>query len=162
MSDSFILESNCKNGSRRKVDRGHRVSFFVLIPLLVRQVITPCTRAGVTGLQTSISLRQAGYQVVLLAKHFPGEQSIEYTSPWYVPTTLIHTAKTLNEPSGITIMRRVSNFSNRAGAHWRSHAGKADLEQQQWDTETYKHMLDVIEKEGSEPDPSSLSGLAVC
>jgi len=84
----------------------------------------------VTGLQTSISLRKAGYQVVLLAKHFPGEHSIEYTSPW-------------------------------AGAHWRSHAGKKDLEQQQWDTETYKHMLGVIEKEGSEQGQGQLSGIAL-
>ncbi|KAF2658957.1 nucleotide-binding domain-containing protein [Lophiostoma macrostomum CBS 122681] len=86
--------------------------------------------AGVIGLQTSISLRQAGFEVVLLAKHFPGEQSIEYTSPW-------------------------------AGAHWRSHAGEDDLEQQQWDTETYKHMLSIIEKETNEPGESVLSGLAL-
>lgn len=86
--------------------------------------------AGVTGLQTSISLRRVGYNVVLLAKHFPGDRSIEYTSPW-------------------------------AGAHWRSHAGKADLEHQQWDTETYKHMLDIIEREESGSISGPLSGLAL-
>ncbi|KAF1967372.1 nucleotide-binding domain-containing protein [Bimuria novae-zelandiae CBS 107.79] len=86
--------------------------------------------AGVTGLQTSISLREAGYEVVLIAKHFPGDQSIEYTSPW-------------------------------AGAHWRSHAGEDDLEQQQWDTETYKHMLEIIEKEARDEGGGLLSGLAL-
>jgi D-amino-acid oxidase len=115
----------------------------------------------VTGLQTSISLRQAGYQVVLLAKHFPGEKSIEYTSPWYVSTTLAHAAKFRSEPtcSGHTL--KGSNLRDRAGAHWRSHAGKEDLEQQQWDTETYKHMLEVIKTEESEPGQGQLSGLAV-
>ncbi|KAE9366356.1 nucleotide-binding domain-containing protein [Stipitochalara longipes BDJ] len=38
--------------------------------------------AGVTGLQTSISLLQAGYRVFIIAKHLPGDESIEYTSPW--------------------------------------------------------------------------------
>ena len=38
--------------------------------------------AGVAGLQTSISLRKAGYEVVIIGKYFPGDKSIEYTSPW--------------------------------------------------------------------------------
>ncbi|KAF2100780.1 nucleotide-binding domain-containing protein [Rhizodiscina lignyota] len=38
--------------------------------------------AGVTGLQTSVSLLEAGYGVTIIAKHFPGDKSIEYTSPW--------------------------------------------------------------------------------
>ncbi|KAF2109659.1 hypothetical protein BDV96DRAFT_502229 [Lophiotrema nucula] len=89
-----------------------------------------CTRAGVIGLQTSIFLRQAGYDVVILAKHFPGDKSIEYTSPW-------------------------------AGAHWRSHASKTDFEQQSWDTETYKHMLYIIEQESVGSGACPRSGLAL-
>jgi glycine/D-amino acid oxidase-like deaminating enzyme len=38
--------------------------------------------AGVTGLQTSISLLRAGFRVFIIAKHLPGDESIEYTSPW--------------------------------------------------------------------------------
>ncbi|KAE9986143.1 hypothetical protein EG328_006405 [Venturia inaequalis] len=38
--------------------------------------------AGVIGLQTAISLLEAGYKVTIVAKHFPGDLSIEYTSPW--------------------------------------------------------------------------------
>ncbi|KAF2434603.1 nucleotide-binding domain-containing protein [Tothia fuscella] len=38
--------------------------------------------AGVIGFQTTISLLEAGYKVTILAKHFPGDKSIEYTSPW--------------------------------------------------------------------------------
>ncbi|TID15200.1 nucleotide-binding domain-containing protein [Venturia nashicola] len=38
--------------------------------------------AGVVGLQTAISLLEAGYKATIVAKHFPGDLSIEYTSPW--------------------------------------------------------------------------------
>ncbi|KAF2803567.1 FAD dependent oxidoreductase [Mytilinidion resinicola] len=38
--------------------------------------------AGVIGLQTAVSLLEAGYKVTIIAKHFPGEGTIEYTSPW--------------------------------------------------------------------------------
>ncbi|OCK80214.1 nucleotide-binding domain-containing protein, partial [Lepidopterella palustris CBS 459.81] len=86
--------------------------------------------AGVTGLQTSVSLLQAGYRVAIIGKHFPGDKSIEYTSPW-------------------------------AGGHWRSHAGVADVEQQEWDTQTYQHWLNEIEREQNETSPRLLSGLAL-
>jgi glycine/D-amino acid oxidase-like deaminating enzyme len=33
-------------------------------------------------LQTAVSLLEAGYDVTVIAKHFPGDKSIEYTSPW--------------------------------------------------------------------------------
>ncbi|OCL08366.1 FAD dependent oxidoreductase [Glonium stellatum] len=38
--------------------------------------------AGVIGLQTAVSLIKAGYKVTVIAKHFPGDESTEYTSPW--------------------------------------------------------------------------------
>ncbi|KAF2112641.1 FAD dependent oxidoreductase [Lophiotrema nucula] len=38
--------------------------------------------AGIIGLQTAITLLEAGYQVTVIAKHYPGEDSIDYTSPW--------------------------------------------------------------------------------
>jgi D-amino-acid oxidase len=41
-------------------------------------------RAGVIGLQTANTLLDAGHKVTILAKHWPGDESIEYTSPWSV------------------------------------------------------------------------------
>ncbi|KAK3214269.1 hypothetical protein GRF29_28g2534850 [Pseudopithomyces chartarum] len=38
--------------------------------------------AGVIGLQTANDLLDAGYKVTILAKHWPGDESIEYASPW--------------------------------------------------------------------------------
>ncbi|KAF2232640.1 nucleotide-binding domain-containing protein [Viridothelium virens] len=38
--------------------------------------------AGVVGLQTAVFLLEAGCKVTLIAEHLPGDQSIEYTSPW--------------------------------------------------------------------------------
>ncbi|KAF1816807.1 FAD dependent oxidoreductase [Eremomyces bilateralis CBS 781.70] len=88
--------------------------------------------AGVTGLQTSISLLQFGYDVAIVAKHFPGDKSIEYTSPW-------------------------------AGAQWRSFATENEVELQQWDSESYRHWLKVIEEEeATGPSSKTPSGLARC
>ncbi|RPB24000.1 nucleotide-binding domain-containing protein, partial [Terfezia boudieri ATCC MYA-4762] len=39
-------------------------------------------RAGVVGLQTALSLLEAGYGVIVVAKYWPGDKSIDYTSPW--------------------------------------------------------------------------------
>ena len=41
-------------------------------------------RAGVTGLTSAWFLAEAGYKVTVIAAHVPGDESIEYTSPWYV------------------------------------------------------------------------------
>lgn len=38
--------------------------------------------AGVTGLTTALQLQSKGHNVTIVAKWFPGESSIEYTSPW--------------------------------------------------------------------------------
>ncbi|KAB8648463.1 hypothetical protein FH972_026121 [Carpinus fangiana] len=38
--------------------------------------------AGVIGLQTAITLLEAGSRVTVIAKHIPGDTSIEYCSPW--------------------------------------------------------------------------------
>ncbi|KAI8375655.1 hypothetical protein EDC96DRAFT_600222 [Choanephora cucurbitarum] len=38
--------------------------------------------AGVIGLTTALLLRQKGYSVTIIAKHFPGDNDIEYTSPY--------------------------------------------------------------------------------
>ncbi|KAF2086473.1 nucleotide-binding domain-containing protein [Saccharata proteae CBS 121410] len=38
--------------------------------------------AGVIGLQTAVSLLEHGYAVIIIAKHLPGDLTIEYTSPW--------------------------------------------------------------------------------
>ena len=49
----------------------------------------------------------------------------------------------------------------RGGAHWRSHAAEDDLEQQEWDIDTYNHWLEVIKQEGDEFNEESSSGLGV-
>ena len=36
------------------------------------------------GLQSGIDLLKAGYRVTIIAAHLPGDEAIEYTSPWYV------------------------------------------------------------------------------
>ncbi len=95
---------------------------------------------------------------MVIAKHLPGDKSIEYTSPWYVasgPNSLfrrcrVHCAR-----------ESISDTFHRAGAHWRSHALEGDPEQQQWDIETYKHWLDVIEEEDRHTGHKLLSGLGV-
>lgn len=40
--------------------------------------------AGVIGLSTALELREAypNAEITIVAKHFPGDRSIEYTSPW--------------------------------------------------------------------------------
>lgn len=38
--------------------------------------------AGISGLQTSLSLLQRGHSVTMIAAHIPGELSPTYTSPW--------------------------------------------------------------------------------
>ncbi|KAI9278767.1 hypothetical protein BDA99DRAFT_428548 [Phascolomyces articulosus] len=38
--------------------------------------------AGVVGLTTALLLQIKGYDVTILAKHFPGDLSSDYTSPW--------------------------------------------------------------------------------
>ena len=57
------------------------VGLYIALYLVKFLLIIFCS-AGVTGLQTAISLLEAGYEVTIKAKHFPGDQSIEYTSPW--------------------------------------------------------------------------------
>ncbi|PKB93750.1 hypothetical protein RhiirA5_507855 [Rhizophagus irregularis] len=58
--------------------------------------------AGVSGLTTATLLLQQekAIKVHIVAKHFPGDLSGEYTSPW-------------------------------AGAHWRSHAAKDEIREQE-------------------------------
>lgn len=36
--------------------------------------------------------------------------------------------------------------TKRAGAHWRSHAGPDELEQQRWDTKTYREWMETVRK----------------
>ncbi|PKY26443.1 nucleotide-binding domain-containing protein [Rhizophagus irregularis] len=70
--------------------------------------------AGVSGLTTATLLLQQekAIKVHIVAKHFPGDLSGEYTSPW-------------------------------AGAHWRSHAAKDEIREQEFDRETYKYFWKI-------------------
>ncbi|GBB86078.1 hypothetical protein RclHR1_12520007 [Rhizophagus clarus] len=72
--------------------------------------------AGVSGLSTATLLlqKEKGIEVHLIAKHFPGDLSGEYTSPW-------------------------------SGAHWRSHATKDNIRQQEYDKETFNHFWRLAE-----------------
>lgn len=47
--------------------------------------------AGVIGLTSATHLAEARYMVSIIAAHMPGDTSIEYTSPWYVPLVCIST-----------------------------------------------------------------------
>ena len=38
--------------------------------------------AGVVGLTTGLVLQRNGYQVKIIAEHWPGDLDINYTSPW--------------------------------------------------------------------------------
>jgi hypothetical protein len=40
--------------------------------------------AGVIGLQTTLTLLEAGYKVSVVAEYLPGDEDAMYTSPWYV------------------------------------------------------------------------------
>jgi D-amino-acid oxidase len=106
---------------------------------------------------------------LIIGKHFPGDESIEYTSPWYVSIlSLICFYLVRCYQDRIAFLASIqgakhfiSNKFHRAGAHWRSHAPETDSEQQKWDMETYKHWLEVIEAERQHPGRKLLSGLAV-
>ncbi|WPH03121.1 Hypothetical protein R9X50_00599600 [Acrodontium crateriforme] len=37
---------------------------------------------GVTGLTSACLLAEAGFKLTIVAKHFPGDRSLEFTSPW--------------------------------------------------------------------------------
>ncbi|PSS28240.1 hypothetical protein M430DRAFT_32691 [Amorphotheca resinae ATCC 22711] len=78
--------------------------------------------AGVTGLQTALSLltsphqtSASPYKITLIASHVPGDVSIQYTSPW-------------------------------AGGHWRSHAtlSASDSESREWDGRTYSYWMQLL------------------
>lgn len=88
--------------------------------------------AGVTGLQTAISLltnpSTSHYKISILASHVPGDKAPLYTSPW-------------------------------AGGHWRAHSTTApeDREQREWDRRTYEFWTGLIwGKEGISPDIDSV------
>ncbi|KAI5357217.1 Putative FAD dependent oxidoreductase, D-amino acid oxidase, D-amino-acid oxidase [Septoria linicola] len=44
-------------------------------------LISP-SRAGVIGLMNAVHLAKAGHTITIIAAHVPGDESIEYTSPW--------------------------------------------------------------------------------
>lgn len=105
-------------------------------------------RAGVIGLQTAITLLEAGAAVTIIAKHVPGDKAKDYTSPWYLP---------------LSFWIRHLNYTDiaRAGAQWRTHATAEDKEIQQWDIESYNIWLDMVEKEKSQASFATKSGLEV-
>lgn len=90
--------------------------------------------AGVTGLQTALSLLQTNmYTVTIIAAHFPGDLSIDYTSPW-------------------------------AGGVWRSHAlcRPEDAEVRDWDKMTYESWQELLKiaREKKEVENEKLKGTA--
>src|SRR6266498_1757282 len=82
------------------------------------------TYAGVSGLTTATLLLQQekGIKVHIVAKHFPGDLSGEYTSPWYINVFEYRTSYLLLH------IDRCLYY--RSGAFWRSDAAKDDTIQQ--------------------------------
>ncbi len=60
------------------------VNIYILTCLAIVSSADHKTSAGVTGLTSAWFLAEAGYEVTVIATHVPGDESIEYTSPWYV------------------------------------------------------------------------------
>ncbi|KAF4637613.1 hypothetical protein G7Y89_g482 [Cudoniella acicularis] len=86
--------------------------------------------AGVVGLQTALSLAEAGFDVTIVARDWPGDGDRE---PTYT--------------------------SMRSGAQWRSNPDFADYRQQEWDRQTFLHWLELVqavrpEKLGIEMKPA--------
>ena len=85
------------------------------------------TYAGVSGLTTATLLLQQekAIKVHIVAKHFPGDLSGEYTSPWYL-NLLEHYYHFI-----LKFFRRWwYAYNYRAGAHWKSHAAKDKIREQ--------------------------------
>jgi hypothetical protein len=86
----YELAEDLTYGNEGKKARrsGSGVSIAYLInPLLLRfegdiyKVSVPRRRAGIIGLQTAFFLLEAGFDVTMVAKHWPGDEDLEYTSP---------------------------------------------------------------------------------
>ncbi|KAF2836840.1 nucleotide-binding domain-containing protein [Patellaria atrata CBS 101060] len=87
--------------------------------------------AGVTGLQTGVTLLEAKkYDVTIITKSTYEDNDPYYTSLW-------------------------------AGAQWRTHASEDDLRQQKWDIETYDHWMDLIARENKKSGEPTSSGLTL-
>lgn len=66
--------------------------------------------------------QEKAIEVHIIAKHFPGDLSSEYTSPWYIIFKHYHYYR------HIILKFFFDNY--RAGAHWRSHAAKDEIREQ--------------------------------
>jgi D-amino-acid oxidase len=100
----------------------------------------------VIGLQSALSLLEAGFKITMIAKHLPGDKSLEYTSPWYCNP--IKSAVSI-----ITI--------DRAGAQWRPHGGPDNQEMMEWDIQSLKYWTSLVDKEKKYNKEALKSGLGV-
>ncbi|KIM21928.1 hypothetical protein M408DRAFT_79825, partial [Serendipita vermifera MAFF 305830] len=78
--------------------------------------------AGVTGLTTALVLRREGYKnITVVAKHMPGDRSLEYSSPWagvnYVPVSEKGTAAEEWDRISWTEFWRLAHECPEAGIH---------------------------------------------
>ncbi|KAI8972098.1 FAD dependent oxidoreductase [Pilobolus umbonatus] len=74
--------------------------------------------AGVIGLTTALFLQQRGYQVAVIAKHVPGDMSIEYTSPYagaHWRSFATHDNKLLQRIESVTYHRLMSLSTQNTG-----------------------------------------------
>jgi D-amino-acid oxidase len=117
--------------------------------LIVIDIVNVLHSAGVTGLTSALFLAEAGYTVTVLAAHVPGDESIEYTSPWY------DTYHSLDH-NDLQLTR------SRAGAHWLPFSRAHEPMIRDWDLQTYDYWLDMIRREEAEgKSPVSESGIKV-
>lgn len=113
------------------------------------------------GLQTAITLLEAGAAVTIIAKHVPGDKAKDYTSPWYgSPSSSFHSLSTVSS-NRLHANEEGTADVGRAGAQWRTHATAEDKEIQEWDIESYNIWLDMVEKEKSQASFATKSGLEV-
>ena len=76
------------------------VGYLLLHTLRLQHRILTSTRAGVAGLTTALLLSKEGrYNIVVAAKHMPGDYDIDYASPWaggnYMPYVALPTPTNL-------------------------------------------------------------------
>ena len=94
-------------------------------------------RAGVAGLTTALVLARKGYKITVVAKHMPGDLSIEYTSPWAV----YHCICTVKLMLGCKLVICCSLVTSRP--HYSCSTNSIRDEEEEYDEITYPILWDL-------------------